>query len=137
MNRSKLYLLMICACIAGYSWLTICFFYKDHTVLSVTGGCIIKKITSVPCPSCGSTRAVLSFFEGDFLASLYWNPIGIILIAIMFMTPLWILFDVFTKKSSFYKFYQSTEFFFKRKWIVTIAVILVLANWIWNINKGL
>jgi hypothetical protein len=128
---------LISACITGYSWLAINFYNNAFIESNKLGGCLIKSITSIPCPSCGSTRAVLSFLKGDFSDSLFWNPIGIILIVIMVVTPIWILFDLVFKKSSLYNFYHHTELFLKRKWIVIISILLVLLNWIWNINKGL
>jgi len=137
MSRSKFYLVLLFACIAGYGWIAIIYFMGLNSYSNEIGGCLIKKITTIPCPSCGSTRAVLSFLKGDFGASLYWNPIGLILIIIMILSPIWILYDVITKKSTLLHFYRRTEFFLTKRWIVIIVIILVLANWIWNINKGL
>ncbi len=137
MNRSKLYSILILACISGYVWLAITFFIGSLSNGNEYGVCLIKSITNIPCPSCGSTRAVLTFFKGDFLDSLYWNPMGLILIVILFVSPIWILYDVLTRKSSLFIFYNHTELLLKRKWIVIPAILLVLANWIWNICKGL
>jgi hypothetical protein len=35
--------------------------------------CPSKILYGLPCPSCGVTRALLSIFKGDLLASLYYN----------------------------------------------------------------
>ncbi|NVN96229.1 MAG: DUF2752 domain-containing protein [Bacteroidetes bacterium] len=137
MNRGKLFSILLLACTAGYIWLAITLYNNRISATPKYGICIIKTITNIPCPSCGSTRAVLSFLNGDILASLYWNPIGIILIAIMLISPFWILFDVIIKKSSLLIFYNRTEFFLRKKWVVISAILLILANWIWNIYKEL
>ncbi len=137
MTKSKLYLLLILACIAGYIWLLITFYTNSTSKDNEFGVCIFKSITTIPCPSCGSTRAILEFLKGNFLGSLYWNPIGFVLITIMFGSPIWVFYDILTKKSSLFNFYNHTELFLKRKWIVIPAILLVLANWIWNIYKGL
>ena len=40
--------------------------------------CAFKKLTGLPCPGCGGTRAFVCFFRGDFLKSFCYNPIVII-----------------------------------------------------------
>jgi hypothetical protein len=101
------------------------------------GICLFKQVTDVPCPSCGSTRSVLSVLHGDFAGALLWNPFGIIILGILLVCPLWILFDVLFKRDSLHHFYLRTELFLKRKWVAIPAILLVLLNWIWNILKGL
>lgn len=52
------------------------------------------------------------------------------------MTPAWVLYDLVTQKETFLAFYKQTELLLKRKWIALPAITLVIANWIWNIYKG-
>jgi hypothetical protein len=137
MNRGKLFTILLLACTAGYIWVVITLNNNRNSATPKFGTCIIKTITNIPCPSCGSTRAVLAFLNGDFFASLYWNPIGIILIIIMLISPFWILYDLIMKKSTLLLFYIRTEFFLRKRWVVIPAILLVLANWIWNIYKEL
>jgi hypothetical protein len=137
MNKRKLYLITIIACIAGYIWVFVSYKNVDKLLITDIEVCPIKIITNIPCPSCGSTRAVLLFIKGDILSSILLNPIGLILISIMVFCPLWILYDVITRKESYYKFYKKTEQILRLKWIAIPAIILVLLNWIWNIYKGL
>ena len=98
--------------------------------------CLFKAITGLPCPSCGATHSVLAFINGDYTGALYWNPIGPILLLIMFVTPFWLLFDVLKKKDSFFNFYNLFEAFLKRKPVMITGIALVLINWVWNIYKG-
>lgn len=41
----------------------------------VFGLCLFKRITGVPCPTCGGTRAVLRAAEGDLPGALLCNPL--------------------------------------------------------------
>ncbi len=44
--------------------------------------CTLRRVTGVPCPTCGSTRAVEAALRGDFLSALFYNPlvIGILVV---------------------------------------------------------
>ena len=73
LSRNKLYYLLTIACIAGYSWL----YFSMNSNQSQQGGfevCLIKHVTDIPCPSCGSTRSVVSLVQGNFIDALYMNP---------------------------------------------------------------
>jgi hypothetical protein len=36
--------------------------------------CPLKTITGLPCPTCGSTRALAALLAGEFGVALRWNP---------------------------------------------------------------
>lgn len=36
--------------------------------------CSIRKMSGLPCPGCGGTRAFYYLFQGDFVRSLWLNP---------------------------------------------------------------
>lgn len=38
--------------------------------------CLFNKFTGWDCPGCGLTRAVVSFFAGDWILSFYFHPLG-------------------------------------------------------------
>ena len=136
MRRNKLYVLLSTACAAGYIWLAIT--YNQLVINSIEPGlCIFKRLTNIPCPSCGSTRSVLTLMKGDIQSGLFLNPFGIILMIIMIISPFWIFFDVVSRKETLLNAYIKTELFLKRKWIAIPAILLVFMNWIWNISKGL
>jgi hypothetical protein len=99
--------------------------------------CIIKHVTNIPCPSCGSTRSVLSLLQGNFIDAIYLNPIGLLLVIIMIIAPIWIFYDIITKKESFLNSYKKLEFLLQQKKIAIPSILLILSNWIWNISKGL
>ena len=136
MTRNKLYVLSSTACIAGYSWLFLN--YNRSISNSIEPGvCLFKRVTSIPCPSCGSTRSVLSFINGDLIGAFWWNPFGILIMIILILLPGWIFYDVISKKNTFFNFYNKAERFLKQKQLAIPAILLVILNWIWNIYKGL
>jgi hypothetical protein len=54
--------------IMGYCWL---YFSPNITV------CITYNIAGIPCPSCGTTRAINLLLDGHIIDSIYYNPSGI------------------------------------------------------------
>jgi hypothetical protein len=38
--------------------------------------CVFAHVLHVPCPACGSTRAVLALLSGDLHGVLHYNPLG-------------------------------------------------------------
>jgi len=136
MVRNKLYVLVSTACAAGYIWLLINY-HRSISVSTEPGFCMFKRITGIPCPSCGSTRSVLSILKGDFVGALLWNPFGLIIISVLILAPLWILYDIVLRKDSLLQVYNYSEIFLRKKWIAIPLILLVILNWIWNIYKGL
>jgi hypothetical protein len=58
-------------------------------------GCPFKRLTGLPCLSCGTTRAALSLLRGDFSAAFHFNPLsaalGIVFVAGGLLAPVWAL----------------------------------------------
>ena len=42
--------------------------------------CPLRTLTGIPCPLCGMTRAVSAAMHGDMVASLRFNPFGLLLV---------------------------------------------------------
>lgn len=126
-NYKFKYLVIIIILISGYFFL----FFSD--IFSNEPFCIFKNITGLPCPSCGSIRATLLLFHGEFLKSVSLNPFGL-LSNIMIMTSIfWMFMDIKSGRESFLPF-------LKRPWNPKIMIVIMMiagANWIWNIVKGL
>ena len=61
---SKKPALLLCGCAA---W----------AVISLLTGsvCLLQSVTGLPCPSCGSTRAVSALFQGDINRAFFWHPL--------------------------------------------------------------
>lgn len=136
MTRNKLYAILVTACVAGYSWLTFTYL-RQISHAAEPGICLFKQLTTIPCPSCGSTRSVLSLLNGDITGALYWNPFGVLLLSFLVIAPFWMLYDVVSRKESLLLMYLDAEQFVRRKWIAIPGIIIVIMNWLWNITKGL
>jgi hypothetical protein len=126
LTRKRLYLTLIIIYSAGILWLA--------GGVSVNA-CLFRRVTGIPCPSCGTTRALHSLFNGNFSEALLLNPIGYILALAIICLPPWMLYDLIFKKESLLKFYKSFEKFFLNNVVMITAIILLIANWIWNIIK--
>ncbi len=135
MTRNKLYVFLSTACTVGLVWLIIA--YNRNISGEVDGGvCLFKRITSLPCPSCGSSRSVLALLKGDLSGAFRLNPFGFIVLAVMVTTPVWIIIDLIYQKATLFSFFTKAESFLSRKWVAVSGVLIVLLNWIWNIYKG-
>jgi hypothetical protein len=135
-DRNKLYTILFTACIAGYIWL----YFGLNTTETKNESfevCLIKHTTNIPCPSCGSTRSIISLTKGNFAEALKINPLGYIVAFIMFSAPIWMAIDIITKRKTLFEFYQKIETYLKKPQYAIPLLLLVIINWIWNITKGL
>ncbi len=124
---------MSLACGAGYGWLVY-----QHQLSSrgkTFGVCVFKHATTLPCPSCGTTRSVLAIFSGDFNTAFMMNPFGFIMAIVMIAGPLWIMFDLILRRSTLWEIYFKMETVVRRRPVALILILLVAVNWIWNIYK--
>lgn len=135
-DRNKLYSILFIACLAGYIWLYFSL-TKNFTEKQSVEVCLIKHVTNIPCPSCGSTRSVISLTKGDLIGALNSNPIGYIVAVIMLIAPIWIIADTVKRTKTFFDFYLKLETYLKKPKIAIPLILLVIINWIWNITKGL
>ena len=137
MTRRSLYILFLALSLGASGWLA--WNVHDGSDGNETPTlCLFKKVTGLPCPSCGTSRAVLLLAHGEFRESLMMNPLGIFAAAGLAAIPFSILVDVLRRKASFYRVYIWLEqFFIRQRWAAVLGVMLVVSNWIWNISKGL
>ena len=133
-SARRLYGLMALLCVAGYTWL---YLHIDKSWSTHVGTvCILKRTTGIPCPSCGSTRSILSLLHGDLVAALLWNPFGYLIFAGLLIVPFWMMHDVIRKQRTLLTVYQNMESLLQRRIVTWPLVIMVLLNWCWNIYKG-
>ena len=135
MQKKRLYLILTIAVIVGYAWLSWSLIQEhEHTVFTP---CIIKNVTGIPCPSCGTTRSLLAIAKGHLADSILINPLGLFAAGLLITLPFWLLYDTVFAKSTLYKSYIGFENILKIKPIAITLILLVIANWIWNVYKGL
>ena len=127
-NYRLKYLGIIIILISGYF-----FVYNYSNSIGGNTVCIFKNVTGLPCPACGSTRATLLLFHGEFLESILINPFGIITNILILCSIIWLIIDIVKGKETYFPF-------LKKDWnwkIKTILLIIIMINWIWNIKKGI
>ena len=138
MTKNKLYTLLAIACFFGFIWLGFSFFADGFLGETKFSACLLKNITDYPCPSCGTTRSVkMLLFDGNLCGAFMMNPMGIIVAFIMVIVPIWLVFDLVSKKQTMLEAYLKIEKIISKRWIAMLLIILVILNWIWNINKQL
>lgn len=135
-NRNKLYFFLLMLGLVGYVWLFWNLQNPSHYHNSNTV-CFIKNITNIPCPSCGTTRSILSILQGKFQLAFFMNPLGYLAVVLLFVLPIWVLIDSMLKKNSFFIFFKKGEAMLKKKPVVILLIAMLLINWIWNIIKEL
>lgn len=133
-KKNKLYYFLLLLISLGYTWV---FYSWNKIEQEAKIGCLFKKITTYPCPSCGTTRATILGFKGEWLSSVLMNPFGILVVLIMILVPIWISFDWIFKKESFFQFYKRAEQFITQKYVASFLILVVLLNWYWNFKKNL
>ena len=133
-NRNKLYVFLSIASATGYLWLFINLLLIDKHAYNV---CLFKKITHLPCPSCGSTRSVAELLHGNITNAILINPLGLIIVILLTVVPLWLVFDLVTRKKTLAEFYYHCENIIRKPLVAIPLIVLILMNWIWNIAKGL
>lgn len=134
LNRDKLYSILLIACVAGYIWL----YYSITSTVTENKSvevCLIKHATNIPCPSCGSTRSMISLTKGNFVEALYLNPLGYLVALIMLIAPIWIIVDIILRNDSLFVCYQKIESHLKKPKYAVPLILLIIINWIWNISK--
>jgi len=136
LSRNNLYSILLAASVAGYIWLYYCITsnLSENKTVEV---CLIKHATNLPCPSCGSTRSIISITKGNFIEALDLNPIGYVIALIMLIAPVWIIVDLILRNNALFLFFQKIETFIKKPKYAIPLILLVIINWIWNITKGL
>jgi hypothetical protein len=135
-KKDKFYVLTATMVCLGHAWLLINYLeLVDRT--DIVSVCMLKFITNLPCPSCGTTRAVISIFDGNLLDSVFLNPNGLVVLFVMTVVPILLTFDCVLQKDTLFLAYLKTERILKQKGTAIPVTMLVLVNWGWNIYKDL
>ena len=131
-TKGRLYPLLLLLMACGYVWL---FVSDDSRGGAALWGCPTRIIWGIPCPACGTTRAVRAAFHEDWLASLYYNPLGILVGLAMVVVPLWIVADTLAGSDSLLRAYRFAERKLQQWPYAVAGISAILINWIWNLTK--
>lgn len=99
--------------------------------------CTLKTVTGYPCPSCGTTRSASALIAGRWQEGLYANPLGVVVLVWLIITTLWLLYDALVWRNTLQQAYKRAERMLLHWYVWVPLIILVLLNWMWNIQKGL
>jgi hypothetical protein len=123
--------------LAGYSWLAVNLIRGGNDP-SGTTLCLFKRLTGIACPSCGVTRSMLALLHGDARIAFHTNPLGVVLLPLLCILPLWISSDFIRSQSSLFRVSERAgQIFMKYRWAAVTGITLLIANWGWNIFKTL
>lgn len=127
---------VLAACSAGYTWL-----YFNLAGVSSGGGtlgvCLFKRLSGLPCPSCGTTRSIVALIHGDVAGALALNPLGVAMAVILVVAPLWAAFDLVASKHTLWRCHQRAESLLRAPRYALPLILLLLLNWCWTVAKGL
>ena len=101
--------------------------------LHIPWRCPFKMLTGLPCPGCGGTRALVELLHGRFTEALWLNPVSVLVIVFAVIAPVWLFVDCCRGT-------HSLQRVMKGQWpipVICVAVVITIANWIWNIYKGI
>jgi hypothetical protein len=129
-DHLKVYGIIWMIAIAGFAWLLLLPELPVNT-------CIFKQATGLPCPSCGSSRSVQALLHGHWLQIFSYNPLGIITFFMVLVGAIWSVADVFRGSQSLYVSIKKWLAFIKRPLAAWGLILIILANWLWNIAKHL
>ena len=133
--KKHIHFLLFLSCFAGYAWLYMSYtFFSNQNSTTV---CFFKNLTHLPCPSCGTTRAIILLLKGNFIGSMEMNPLGLIIFCVMVAIPFIILYDLFKKENFILNFSQKINMLFSQKKIAIPFFTFIIINWVWNLYKHL
>ena len=136
LTKTRLYGLVVALAAASYGLLAL--FYHNANGSISAQVCPINRVTGIPCPSCGTARSIVHIMEGNLHGAILTNPLGYFAAFLLIALPVWVALDLVRKRESLYRNYRIAEAWLKQhKWVAALLVVLILANWIWNITKGL
>ena len=82
--------------------------------------CPFKMLTGFPCPGCGITKSMVSFYEGNLYKSFYYHLFGPFVLFFCVLTILVLVTELTTRKEYF------NSILFNKKIAYFLATILVV-----------
>jgi hypothetical protein len=94
--------------------------------------CPFKMLTGMPCPSCGITKSIVSFYEGDVPKSLHYHVLGPATVLFSISIIVLLLIEIKTKKEYFNKYLYSRKIAYGLALFLAIYHIIRLVDFLQN-----
>lgn len=137
LSRRRLTTLSLTLSLLTYAWVGLNLLLHDRSSAVDLTTCPLRLATDMPCAACGTTRALCTLAQGQWLESLMTNPLGLIIAIATILCCLWIAYDALTGRQSYYQSYLQVANSPRRKHISLAICALLFANGVWNIFKAL
>lgn len=118
--------MLIAAVVIGWLSLVGAYEYTTRDDPDKPPLCLLKRFTGQPCPTCGSTRAVLAIGRGDVAGAFLFNPFVVTALPV---AALWLV----------WRFALKRRLGLSPRWrrIAWAAIaVLFIANWVYLIASG-
>ena len=136
-SRKRFYGVLMLMLAASYAWIGYNGIVRAQGADGVSI-CIVRTVTGVPCPGCGTTRSVIHALHGEVLDAVKSNPLGLLAVAALCVLPFWIAVDLARGRASLMHAYNVLNHQLARRAVLVVIVLLVLCVWTWNIyNQGI
>jgi hypothetical protein len=122
--------------LAVAAWIIATFAVHPNPRDTAESLCLIKQLSGVACPACGTTRATHALLLGHVSESLMTNPLGFVLLSFLVIVIICIIHDALTGRRWLDAVHARIESTLKQSCILIPLIILAVLNWAWNIFKG-
>lgn len=92
---------------------------SNHSLEKKQSFCPLKATTGFPCPSCGITKSIVYFYDGNVLKSLSFHLFGPLVVGFCIFMIVLFLVEIKTNKTYF------REWFYNRKLAYYLATFLI------------
>ncbi len=134
-SKAALYRFVLIVCLIVFGWVGYNLMSVQQSGVPAPQICLLKRTTDIPCPFCGTTRAVMYSVQGEFVAAFFSNPIGILVALFVTVVPIWILVDAIFRRDTFFKTFSKAVAKISRKQLLLLTSLLLVV-WLWNIARG-
>lgn len=91
---------------------------QDDHLRNAQSFCPVKMLTGFPCPSCGITKSIVYFYQGDILTSISYHILGPAVVFFCVFTLVLLLMEIKTKKEYF------NQYLYSRKTAYALAIFI-------------
>lgn len=94
--------------------------------------CIFRNVTGIKCPSCDMGKSAISFMNGDFPGSLWYNPLFPVTFIFFTLLSVSSLHDLITGKNVTLDKLKNLKV---SNSLLILFFLMVILVWIWNLLK--